>query len=128
MRWSAIAWACLFAVVLTGCKAKHIIVERVRVDSVAVVQHHRDSIYLRDSVSVRDEAKGDTIVRYVERWRTHYKEVVRVDTCVRVRVDSIPYPVEVEVVKYKRPKARHLLFILIAGALLWINYRFFLRS
>lgn len=110
-HWAALALAFLLC---TSCRTQLVTVERVRVDSVYVGREYRDSIYLRDSISVRDEERNDTVIRYVERWRTHYKEIVRTDTCERVRVDSIPYPVRVEVVKYKRPKVFWYFIILVS--------------
>jgi hypothetical protein len=50
---------------------------RVRVDSVRF--YDRDSIYIRE--------KGDTVYKYVEKWR--WRDRLRVDTVRVVRVDSV---------------------------------------
>ena len=44
-----------------------------------------DSLYLRDSVYIRE--RGDTIYIYKEHTRDRY--ILRTDTLVRVRVDSV---------------------------------------
>ena len=80
---------------LSACKSNVAIVERVRVDTTYISKVQRDSIYLHDSVAVRQEVKGETIYAYVDRWHTQYKYIVRTDTLTRARVDSIPYPVEI---------------------------------
>lgn len=87
--------AAAIAASLSACKSSVAIVERVRVDTTYISKVQRDSIYLHDSVAVRQEIKGETIYAYVDRWHTQYKYIVRTDTLTRARVDSIPYPVEI---------------------------------
>lgn len=66
-----------------------------RLDSLFRVMMQRDSIYQRDSVYIRE--KGDTITKYVERIRyqlerrtdTLYRDLLRIDTLVVVRTDSV---------------------------------------
>ena len=61
-----------------------------------VVQHQRDSIYLSDSIYVNDFVRDDTVYKTVERWHTQYRDRWRTDTIYQSKLDSIPYPVEVE--------------------------------
>lgn len=89
----------LWAVIVTACCAlfscrtvQYVPVETVRTETERVVDIQRDSIYVMDSVFVRE--KNDTI--YITRWRTEYKEALRVDTFNIVKVDSINTIVEVE--------------------------------
>ena len=78
---------------MTSCtRVQYVPVESVKTDSVRVVDVQRDSIYVQDSVIVRE--KADTI--YVTRWRTEYREALREDTVQIVRTDSIQNIVEVE--------------------------------
>jgi hypothetical protein len=67
-------------------------VETVKTDSVRVVDVRRDSIFVMDSVIIRE--KADTV--YVTRWRTEFREVLRMDTLQVLRVDSVNTVVEVE--------------------------------
>lgn len=82
-------WLVVLAVVLwcaTSCTTtQYVPVETVRTDSVRIVDVRRDSVYVMDSVIVKSEA--DTV--YVTRWRTEYKEALRIDTLLRERIDTM---------------------------------------
>lgn len=83
----------LICSLFTSCKSHEpTIVERVRVDTLREMQHHYDSIYLRDSIFVNQWQSGDTIFQVRDRWHTQYiaKEVR--DTFYKARVDSVPVP------------------------------------
>lgn len=89
----------LWAVIVTACCAlfscrgvQYIPVESIRTDSVLVVNHERDSIFILDSVIVKE--KNDTV--FVDRWRVEFREALRVDTFYVHRVDSVQTIVEVE--------------------------------
>ena len=74
---------------------KYVPVPEYHTDTVRIVQHQRDSIYLSDSIYVSDFVRDDTIYRTIERWRTKYIEHLSHDTIYQSKRDSIPYPVEV---------------------------------
>lgn len=79
--------------VLCSCsRVQYVPVETIKTDSVRVVDVQRDSVYVQDSVIIRE--KADTI--FVTRWRTEYREALRVDTVQIVRTDSILNVIEVE--------------------------------
>jgi hypothetical protein len=81
------------AILVCSCQpVRYIPVETVKTDSVRVVDVQKDSIYVRDSILIR--TKADTI--YVTKWRTEYREALKVDTFLVQRVDSINTIVEVE--------------------------------
>lgn len=118
-------WTALW---LAGCKqVQYVPVETVRLDSIYLTQTLRDSIVRYDSVYVRD--KGDTL--YVERWKYLYRDKVRVDTMVSVRVDTlaVPYPVEKRLTRWERVKmeaggvAIGGFFLLLAAIVAYIVYR-----
>ena len=81
---------------------KYVPVETVRSDTLYVNRLQRDSVYVADSVYVRE--KGDTVqivrTRYIDRFRG------RTDTLRMVRNDTIrvPYPVERELTRWQRLK------------------------
>ena len=79
-------------IMLTGCKTTYIPVETVKTETERVVDIQRDSIYVLDSIYVREA--HDTI--YITKWRTEYKEALRIDTLHIVERDSINHVVEVE--------------------------------
>lgn len=85
---------CLAGILLTGCRTKyiHVPVETFHKDSIYIHQLKRDSIYLRDSVYVRE--KGDTV--FVDKFKYLYKEICKTDTFRVERTDTITTVVEVE--------------------------------
>ena len=90
------------AVALAGCKTKEYVpVVEHHTDTLRLVQHHRDSIYLHDSTFVREYIQGDTVRIITEMWHTKYRDRLKTDTLYRSRTDSVPvpYPVVKEVKK-----------------------------
>lgn len=93
----------IVAVVITMCSCtRTIYVPQVSVehDSIYITQHSRDSIYLHDSILIRE--KGDTV--WMERWHTAYRDRLLTDTIYIERRDSIvvPYPVEKKLTTMQR--------------------------
>lgn len=84
-------------VVFTACKTKErvVTVEHVTHDTTVVAREHRDSIYLHDSVFVKEWQKGDTVFVSVMQWKDRWRERIVKDTLRVVKVDSIPVPYEV---------------------------------
>lgn len=74
---------------------KYVTVPEYHTDTVRIVQHQRDSIYLSNSIYVSDFVRDDTVYKTVERWHTKYIERMIHDTLYQSKMDSIPYPVEV---------------------------------
>lgn len=88
--------AVLLCALLGSCTTtKYVPVPEYHTDTVRIVQHHRDSIYLSDSIYVSDFVRDDTVYKTIERWRTKYIERMSHDTLYQSKTDSIPYPVEV---------------------------------
>ena len=92
----------ILSVALVGCKTKEYVpIVEHHTDTLRVVQHHRDSIYLHDSTFVREFIQGDTVRIVTEMWHTKYHDRLKTDTLYRSRTDSVPvpYPVIKEVKK-----------------------------
>lgn len=86
----------LAALFLGSCRSvKYVPVVEHRTDSLYITQHHRDSIYLHDSIHISE--KGDTVT--IEKWRTKYVSKEVHDTTYIATHDTIPqpYPLTVEV-------------------------------
>ena len=99
--------------VFTACKTKTVLVP---VDKVKIEYRDRlrvDSIYNRDTVQIY--GRNDTIFKDVIRWRERF----RIDTVSVVRIDSIPYTVEViqEVNKLTKWQRWRLTILNIIGGL-----------
>ena len=87
--WTIILLAILIVFLLTGCKAETVLVP---VEKVKIEYKDRlriDSVYNRDTVNIYE--RGDTVYLQTIKWRERFK----IDTVSVVKVDSIPYPVEV---------------------------------
>ena len=111
--WTVILLAILIVFLLTGCKTKTILVP---VDRVKIEYRDRlrvDSVYNRDTVQIY--GRNDTVFKDVIRWRERF----RIDTVSVVRIDSIPYPVEVirEVNKLTKWQRWRLTILNIIGGL-----------
>lgn len=79
---------CLVLLLLTSCASRQIVTTEQRTavrDSIRLLTIMRDSVAIRDSVSVI--TRSDTV--FVERWRNHYIERWRVDTVAAVRRDTV---------------------------------------
>lgn len=87
----------LTAMVLFGSctTTKYVPVVEHHADTLIQVQHHRDSIYLHDSVYVSQWQQGDTVWVEKVKWRSVWMNHTTHDTIYQVHTDSIPYPVEV---------------------------------
>lgn len=79
---------CLVLLLLTSCASRQIVTSEQRTavrDSIRLLTLMRDSVAIRDSVSVI--TRSDTV--FIERWRNHYIERWRVDTVAAVRRDTV---------------------------------------
>ena len=85
----------LSALLCAGCSPK--IVERIVVQRDTTVVHHRDSIFTRDSIYIREWVKGDTV--YVDRFRDMYVYKDRWRDSIQVREVHDTTAVEVKVEK-----------------------------
>lgn len=77
---------------MCSCSTQYVPVESVRYDSVFFEKIRKDSIFVQDSVFIRQ--KGDTVFK--DKFHVVYKYVLQRDTMLTVRRDSIPVPVPVE--------------------------------
>ena len=84
--WIMIIWLC------SSCSTQYVPVESVRYDSVFFEKIRKDSIFVHDSVFIRQE--GDTVFK--DKFKIVYKYVLQRDTMLTVRRDSIPVPIPVE--------------------------------
>lgn len=89
------------ALLLTACKTRDriVMVETVRTDTAYITRHQRDSIWLHDSIYMKEYMSGDTVYLLRDRWHTKYVEKQVHDTTYIATHDTVPepYPVEVEV-------------------------------
>lgn len=103
---------------MSSCKTIEKTAYIERVDTCYINKVERDSIYLKDSVFVRE--KGDTV--FYDRWHTEYVYKMKCDTVVKYIDNIVKEQVEVQKVEFKTPWYSKLLiwFFLIISVLLAI--------
>lgn len=92
---NAILWLLLAVALVATCSCtttKYVPVENTTLDSVYINVLQRDSIFVQDSVYIRE--KADTV--FVTRWHVEYRDALRIDTFYIERVDSVNHIVEIE--------------------------------
>lgn len=92
----------LLLLLFVGCKTQEpVVVERVTHDTLWHERTQYDSVWLHDSIHVREALAGETLYITRDRWHTQYIERRIHDTLRVVLTDSVPvpYPVRVEVEK-----------------------------
>lgn len=78
---------------LPGCsRVQYVPMQTVLKDSIVFHRIDIDSVVIKDSIFI-DRTK-DTVYKYVERWQEKY--IIRNDTTIVARIDSIPVEVKVE--------------------------------
>lgn len=80
--------------VCVGCGTiKYVDVPTVQRDTVRIVDIQHDSVYV--SEGYKEVVRNDTV--YLDRIRYEYRYKLKTDTLYKVQVDSVAYPVEVQV-------------------------------
>lgn len=118
-----IAIVVLIGWLLMGCTTtKYVPVAEHRTDTLLCYSSIRDSIYVHDSIHVRE--KGDTVT--IERWHTRWRDRWRSDTLYISKTDSVPRPYPVEVVKEvprERSTVEWALIVIGFLTIAWIFFR-----
>lgn len=84
---------CLLLLTLFGCRGYKVVESSheavaVRRDTVFAARERTDSIYLRDSIIVKEAVRGDTVFVEKTAWKTRYKTAIMTDTVYVARTDS----------------------------------------
>ena len=106
---------------------EYVTVEKIKHDTTYVSKLQRDSIWLHDSIYVKEWMKGDTVYRDVDRWHTKYIESIKHDTLYKATHDTIPqpYPVIKEVEKQLSRRQQMVMCVgvfSIIGAFCWFAW------
>lgn len=91
---------CMLFVICSCRTVKYVPVETIKIDTTYINKLQRDSIYMLDSVYVKE--KGDTVL--IEKYKYLYRDKLLRDTMYISKVDSIqvPYPVEKELTRWQQ--------------------------
>lgn len=96
--WWLIALS-ISGLLMTSCSRIHYVpVESIKTEYVDRVK--RDSLYIRDSLIIRE--KGDTV--WLTRWRTEYRDRLLRDSIIIRDSVRVPYPVERPLTKWQSVK------------------------
>lgn len=91
---------CMLFVICSCRTVKYVPVETIKIDTTYINKLQRDSIYMLDSVYVKE--KGDTVL--IEKYKYLYRDKLVRDTMYISKADSIqvPYPVEKELTRWQQ--------------------------
>ena len=133
---SCLVWlifAILIGVLLPSCRPHKDVVatEAVRVDTVFIQKVQRDSVFLRDSIFIKEQRRNDTVFVDRVRYRETVREVIRRDTIYKTKTDSVTAVIETVEQKSSFDETMENLgrvFVLVIGcALLFFAIRFFAK-
>lgn len=118
---------CMLFVICSCRTVKYVPVETIKVDTTYINKLQRDSIYMLDSVYVKE--KGDTVL--IEKYKYLYRDKLVRDTLYMAKTDSIqvPYPVEKELTRWQQFRidfggwAIGIVIIAIFVMVVWMIYR-----
>ena len=132
--WSLVASIVMSVIVsvllLTSCTTTKVVeVERVKTDTTYITKWQRDSVWLHDSIRVRE--KGDSV--WVERWHTKFVEREVHDTLYQAKTDSIPVPywkikeVPAELSWWQKLRLwlGNIVLLALLGVAIYYGYRFY---
>lgn len=119
----------LLLLLLCGCRTEYVPIESVRYDSVIIEKLMRDSVFVRDSVYMKE--KGDTVFKFKNKYVYVYKN--RVDTVFieKIREVEVPVPVERKLSWWERVKlnyAEWVIGVLVAIALVYALRKWLARK
>lgn len=118
---------CMLFVICSCRTVKYVPVETIKIDTTYINKLQRDSIYMLDSVYVKE--KGDTVL--IEKYKYLYRDKLVRDTLYMAKTDSIqvPYPVEKELTRWQQFRinfggwAIGIVIIAIFVMVVWMIYR-----
>lgn len=97
IKWLVVWMVILFVLaLLASCRqVEYVTVEKVLTDTTYITKWQKDSVWLHDSIHIKE--RGDTVM--IERWHTQWRDRLRVDTIYHATHDTIPQPYPVETIK-----------------------------
>ena len=82
--------AFVIAFLLTGCRSVRVVErEVIRTDTLVSTQIERDSIYINDSIYVRELIQGDTVRITTDRWHTRWRDRIKYDSIYIAQRDTV---------------------------------------
>jgi hypothetical protein len=119
----------LLMLILCGCRTEYVPLETVKYDSLMITKLMRDSVYVRDSIYLRE--KGDTVYKYKDRYVYVYKNLVDTFYMEKIREKEVPVPVERKLTWWERVKldyAEWVFGMIVAVALVYALRKWLARK
>ena len=131
IKWLVVWMVILFVLaLLASCRqVEYVTVEKIRTDTTYITKWQRDSVWMHDSIRVRE--KGDSV--WVERWHMKIVEREVHDTLYQAKTDSIPVPywkikeVPAELSWWQRVRLwlGNIVLLALLGVAVYYGYRFY---
>ena len=122
MKWYYYLILLLVMYFFCGCRTEYVPVETVRYDSLFFSSFAKDSVFVKDSIHVRE--KGDTVFWYRFKLLSVQKFVTDTMYIERYRDREVPVPIERKLSWWERQKVDYggwAMLILVAAILLKIR-------
>ena len=119
----------LLMLILCGCRTEYVPLETVKYDSLMITKLMRDSVYVRDSIYLRE--KGDTVYKNKDRYVYVYKNLVDTFYMEKIREKEVPVPVERKLTWWERVKlncAEWVFGMIVAVALVYALRKWLARK
>ena len=118
--WAIVAAWIMIIAMCCSCSTQYVPVETVRYDSVFLARIQKDSIFVQDSVFIKE--KGDTV--FVDKFKYIYRHIIKIDTVYVEHRDSIqvPYPVEKKLTRWQQLKINAGGYFLAVLMLIGLGY------
>lgn len=119
----------IMSLVMMGCKSvRYVAVPEYHHDSIYLTKVQWDSIYMHDSIYVKEWMRGDTVFVSKTQWKTKYVERLRTDTAYIEKTDSVavPYPVERKTTAWEQVRLDYggYALIIVLIIIVWLIIRF----
>ena len=89
---TAVIVLCVMAIIaalMSSCTTTRVItVETLKHDTTYISKIERDSVWMHDSIHIRE--KGDSVI--IERWHIKWRDRLLIDTVYKSKTDTIPAP------------------------------------
>lgn len=95
IKWLVVWMVILFVLALLASCRQVENVTVVRTDTTYITKWQKDSVWLHDSIHIKE--RGDTVM--IERWHTQWRDRLRVDTIYQATHDTVPQPYPIETIK-----------------------------
>lgn len=118
--WKVLVSLLLFCYLMCSCGTKYVAVESVRYDSLFISKMLHDSVYVRDSVFVKEA--GDTVFKDKYKYVYIYKNLVDTFYVYKEKEIQVPVPVERNLNWWERVKLDYAEWVIAGLVTIYLVY------